>query len=54
MADLALRHLQIQLPAPNEYANRPPVVIELIHAVEENPPENTEVDPYVKTVTLQK
>jgi hypothetical protein len=42
MADLALRHLQIQLPAPNEYANRPPVVIELIHAVEENPPENTE------------
>jgi len=42
MADLALRHLQIQLPAPKEYADRPPVTVELIHAVEENPPANTE------------
>jgi hypothetical protein len=42
MADLALRHLQIQLPAPKEYADRAPVTVELIHAVEENPPANTE------------
>ncbi len=42
MADLALRHLQIQLPPPEYYADRPPVTVELIHAVEENPPANTE------------
>lgn len=41
LADLALRHLQMQLPAPEYYADRPPVTIELIHAVEENPPANT-------------
>ncbi len=33
LADLALRHLQIQLPAPEYYADRPPVTVELIHAV---------------------
>ena len=42
MADLALRHLQIQLPAPKGYADKSPVTVELIHAVEENPPANTE------------
>ena len=41
LADLALRYLQIQLPAPEYYADRPPVMINLIHAVEENPPANT-------------
>ena len=42
MADLALRHLQIQLPAPKENVDRSPVTVELIHAVEENPPADTE------------
>lgn len=42
LADLALRHLQIQLPAPEYYADRPPVTVELIHAVEENPPAGAE------------
>ena len=42
LAELTLRHLPIQLPAPAYYADRPPVTIELIHAVEENPPANTE------------
>ena len=42
LADLALRHLQIPLPAPKYYADRPPVMVNLIHAVEENPPANTE------------
>jgi len=42
LAVLTLRHLSLQLPAPEYYADRPPVTIELIHAVEENPPANTE------------
>jgi hypothetical protein len=42
MADLALRHLQIQLPAPKENVDRSPVTVELIHAVEENPPADTD------------
>ena len=41
LAGLALRHLQIQLPAPEYYADRAPVMVNLIHAVEENPPANT-------------
>ena len=54
MADLALRHLQIQLPAPKEYADRAPVTVELIHAVEENPPANTEAVEWflLTTVTI--
>jgi hypothetical protein len=42
LAELTLRHLQINLSAPEYYADRPPVTIELIHAVEENPPPNTD------------
>ncbi len=41
LANLTLRCQQIKLPAPEYYANRPPVTINLIHAVEENPPANT-------------
>jgi len=54
LADLALRHLQIQLPAPEYYADRAPVTIELIHAVEENPPANTEAVEWflLTTVTI--
>jgi len=54
LADLALRHLQIQLPAPEYYADRPPVMVNLIHAVEENPPANTEAVEWflLTTVTI--
>ena len=41
LADLTLRYRQIELPAPEYYADRPPVTVNLIHAVEENPPANT-------------
>lgn len=41
LADLTLRYRQIELPAPEYYADRPPVTVNLIHAVEENPPTNT-------------
>ncbi|MGV6802964.1 MAG: IS4 family transposase [Ruegeria sp.] len=42
LADLSLRYRQIELPAPGYYTNKPPVTVNLIHAVEENPPANTE------------
>lgn len=41
LADLTLRYRQIELPAPAYSADRPPVTVNLIHAVEENPPANT-------------
>jgi hypothetical protein len=49
-----LRHRRIQLPAPEYYADRPPVTVELIHAVEENPPANTEAVEWflLTTVTI--
>ena len=54
LAALALRHRRIQLPAPEYYADRPPVTVELIHAVEENPPANTEAVEWflLTTVTI--
>jgi hypothetical protein len=42
LADLTLRYRQIELPAPEYYADRPSVTVSLIHAVEENPPANTD------------
>ena len=42
LADLTLRYRQIELPAPGHYTDRPPVTVNLIHAVEENPPANTD------------
>ncbi|VAW87482.1 hypothetical protein MNBD_GAMMA16-2176, partial [hydrothermal vent metagenome] len=41
MADLALRQIEIQLPAPEHHQDKEPIKINLIHAVEENPPANT-------------
>lgn len=41
LADLTLRYRQIELPAPAYSADRPAVTVNLIHAVEENPPANT-------------
>ncbi len=42
LADLTLRYCQITLPPPEYYADRAPITINLIHAVEENPPANTD------------
>ena len=54
LAELALRHRRIQLPAPEYYADSPPVTVELIHAMEENPPPNTEAVEWflLTTVTI--
>ncbi|MEN8173770.1 MAG: IS4 family transposase, partial [Chloroflexota bacterium] len=40
-ADLAVRSLQIQLPPPEYYADKEPVTIFIVHALEENPPAHT-------------
>jgi hypothetical protein len=42
LADLTLRYRQIDLPPPEYYADKAPVALNLIHAVEENPPANTD------------
>lgn len=42
LATLTLRYKQIALPPPEYYADKAPVMINLIHALEENPPENAE------------
>ena len=54
LADLTLRYRQIELPAPEYYADRPPVTVNLIHAVEENPPANTDAVEWflLTTVTI--
>lgn len=39
-ADLAIRTLQIQLPPPEYYADKEPVTLFIVHALEENPPPN--------------
>ena len=39
-ADLAVRSLQIQLPPPEYYADKEPITVFIVHALEENPPPN--------------
>ena len=51
-AELALRHLTIQLPAPSYYRDKEPVEIQLIHAVEENPPQGTKAVEWFLLTTL--
>ncbi|MCK4841458.1 MAG: IS4 family transposase [Methylococcales bacterium] len=41
-ADLAVRTLQIQLPPPEYYADKKPVNLFIVHALEENPPPDTQ------------
>jgi len=41
IAELALRQIEIQLPVPENQGDKKPVDINLVHAVEENPPPNT-------------
>jgi len=42
LAELTLRYRQIDLPPPQHHADKPPVTLNLIHALEENPPPGTE------------
>jgi hypothetical protein len=52
LAELALRHLTIQLPAPSYYRDKEPVEIQLIHALEENPPQGTKAVEWFLLTTL--
>jgi hypothetical protein len=40
-SDLAVRYMRLQLPAPEYHEGKDPIDIWIIHALEENPPENT-------------
>lgn len=42
MAKLTIRGMPIQIQPPKHYSDRPPIDIFIIHALEDNPPENTE------------
>ena len=52
-AELALRYLTIQLPAPEYYRDKEPIEIRLIHAVEENPPQDTKAVEWFLLTTLK-
>lgn len=52
-AELALRYITIQLPAPEYYRNKDPIEIRLIHAVEENPPQDTKAVEWFLLTTLK-
>ncbi len=52
-AELALRYLTIQLPAPSYYCGKEPLEIQLIHAVEENPPQDTKAVEWFLLTTIK-
>jgi hypothetical protein len=52
-AELALRHLKIQLPAPSYYRDKEPIEIEVIHALEEHPPQNTKAVEWYLITTIK-
>ena len=52
-AELALRHLKIQLPAPSYYRDKEAIEIQLIHAVEESPPQNTKAVEWYLLTTIK-
>jgi hypothetical protein len=52
-AELALRHLTIQLPAPSYYCDKEPIEIQLIHALEENPPQGTKAVEWFLLTTIK-
>jgi hypothetical protein len=52
-AELALRYLTIQLPAPSYYRDKEPIEIQLIHAVEENPPQDTKAVEWFLLTTIK-
>jgi hypothetical protein len=52
-AELALRYLTIRLPAPSYYRDKEPIEIQLIHAVEENPPQGTKAVEWFLLTTIK-
>ncbi|MFT5350985.1 MAG: hypothetical protein ACI9MF_001804 [Gammaproteobacteria bacterium] len=52
LADLAIRKIHIQLPPPEYYADKKPIDIFLVHALEENPPPNTKAIEWFLLTTI--
>ena len=52
-AVLALRHLTLQLPAPSYYRDKAPIAIQLIHALEEYPPQGTKAVEWFLLTTIK-
>lgn len=52
-ADMAVRYLRVQLPAPEHHEGKDPIDIWIIHALEENPPENTKAIEWFLLTTMQ-
>jgi hypothetical protein len=42
VADLAIRHRRVLLPASHHHRDKEPIELSIVHALEENPPYNTE------------
>ena len=51
-ADLAVRFTQVQLCPPRQHADKAPIDIWVIHALEENPPPNTEAVEWFLLTTI--
>ncbi|MBL3598231.1 MAG: transposase [gamma proteobacterium endosymbiont of Lamellibrachia anaximandri] len=51
-AILSLRHLQVELPAPEYSCRKKPLTLQLVHAVEENPPPNTKAVEWFLLTTI--
>ena len=52
-AELALRHLTIELPAPSYFRDKEPIEIQLIHAQEENPPQDAKAVEWFLLTTIK-
>jgi hypothetical protein len=42
MADLAIRHMRVSLPPSHYHSDKKPIELWIVHALEENPPDNAE------------
>jgi hypothetical protein len=52
-ADLAVRYMRVQLPAPKYHEGRQPVDIWIVHALEENPPEGSKAVEWFLLTTIE-
>ncbi|MCK5608141.1 transposase, partial [Candidatus Pacearchaeota archaeon] len=52
-AEMAVRTIQVQLHPPEYFANRPPIDIYVVHAVEENPPADTKAIEWFLLTTIK-
>jgi len=51
-SNLAVRYMRVQLPAPEHHQGKEPIDIWIIHALEQNPPENTKAIEWFLLTTM--